>query len=103
MTNHHRDPDEAFYGWNDVWLDPEFPNWSITSELERITVSAAPDPGRPRPVRNAWPSSTRSSNAQPEPTQRIHLDCQHSPPTELPEETAEAIKTWLSSLSPAGT
>ena len=27
---HHRDPDAAFFGWNDVWLDPAFPDWSIT-------------------------------------------------------------------------
>ena len=37
MARHHRDPDAAFFGWNDVWLDPEFPNWSITDEVERIS------------------------------------------------------------------
>ena len=25
MARHHRDPDAAFYGWNDVWLAPALP------------------------------------------------------------------------------
>ncbi len=30
------DPDSAFWGWNDIWLDPEFRRWNIEPELERI-------------------------------------------------------------------
>src|SRR5947209_12961909 len=36
MARHHRDPDAAFYGWNDVWLDPEFRRWDITDSVARI-------------------------------------------------------------------
>jgi pimeloyl-ACP methyl ester carboxylesterase len=34
----HRDPDNAFHGWNGVWLDPEFRKWDITAELAAIRV-----------------------------------------------------------------
>jgi pimeloyl-ACP methyl ester carboxylesterase len=34
----HRDPDNAFRGWNGVWLDPEFRMWDITAELAAIRV-----------------------------------------------------------------
>ena len=36
MARHHRDPDAAFYGWNDVWLDPAFPDWTIEDVLPDI-------------------------------------------------------------------
>ena len=33
------------------------------------------------------------------PVRRLHLDCQHSPPTELPEETAQAIAGFVDGLT----
>jgi pimeloyl-ACP methyl ester carboxylesterase len=32
----HRDPDNAFRGWNGAWLDPAFRKWDITAELAAI-------------------------------------------------------------------
>ena len=37
------------------------------------------------------------------PVTRIHLDCQHSPATELPDRTAEAVASFTSALPPSGT
>jgi pimeloyl-ACP methyl ester carboxylesterase len=37
----HRDVDNAFYGWNDAWLDPEFRNWDISEYLAYIRVPIA--------------------------------------------------------------
>lgn len=36
MARHHADPDSAFWGWNDIWLDPAFRNWRIDTELSAI-------------------------------------------------------------------
>lgn len=36
LARHHDDPDSAFWGWNDIWLAPEFRNWSIEAEVARI-------------------------------------------------------------------
>src|SRR4051795_4175405 len=40
MARHHDDPDAAFYGWCDVWLDPEFRAWSIDSDASGLTAPA---------------------------------------------------------------
>jgi pimeloyl-ACP methyl ester carboxylesterase len=32
----HDDPDGAFFGWNDGWLNPAFRRWNIEAELPRI-------------------------------------------------------------------
>lgn len=36
LARHHDDPDSAFWGWNDIWLDPPFRLWSIEDELSAI-------------------------------------------------------------------
>jgi pimeloyl-ACP methyl ester carboxylesterase len=38
LARHHDDPDSAFWGWNEVWLDPAFRGWSIEAELQHIKV-----------------------------------------------------------------
>jgi pimeloyl-ACP methyl ester carboxylesterase len=37
LARHHDDVDGAFRGWNEVWLTPEFRDWSIEEYLPRIT------------------------------------------------------------------
>jgi pimeloyl-ACP methyl ester carboxylesterase len=36
LARYHADPDSAFWGWNEVWLDPQFRRWSIEDLLARI-------------------------------------------------------------------
>jgi pimeloyl-ACP methyl ester carboxylesterase len=36
LARYHDDPDSAFYGWNDIWLDPAFREWNIGDCLPRI-------------------------------------------------------------------
>ncbi len=38
LGRYHADVDSAFWGWNDVWLDPAFRHWDIRAELARISV-----------------------------------------------------------------
>ena len=36
LARHHDDPDSAFWGWNDIWLHPDFRAWSIADEIGHI-------------------------------------------------------------------
>ena len=36
LARYHDDPDSAFWGWNRIWLDPPFRDWSIEREIETI-------------------------------------------------------------------
>ena len=36
LARYHADPDSAFHGWNDVWLNPAFRSWNIEAELATI-------------------------------------------------------------------
>lgn len=41
LSRWHKDVDNAFYGWNDAWLDPRFRNWDISEYLAYIRVPVA--------------------------------------------------------------
>jgi pimeloyl-ACP methyl ester carboxylesterase len=36
LSKYHDDVDSAFWGWNDIWLDPPFRSWSIENEIASI-------------------------------------------------------------------
>jgi pimeloyl-ACP methyl ester carboxylesterase len=38
LARWHRDVDNAFYGWNDAWLDAKFRDWDISEYLAYIRV-----------------------------------------------------------------
>src|ERR1700686_2160610 len=37
LGRHHRDAARTFWGWNDIWLHPDFRRWNIEEYLPRIT------------------------------------------------------------------
>jgi pimeloyl-ACP methyl ester carboxylesterase len=37
LGRHHRDAARTFWGWNDIWLHPDFRGWNIEEYLLRIT------------------------------------------------------------------
>jgi pimeloyl-ACP methyl ester carboxylesterase len=41
LARWHKDVDNAFYGWNDAWLDPQFRHWDISEYLAYIRVPVA--------------------------------------------------------------
>ena len=98
MARHHRDPDAAFFGWNDVWLDPAFPEWNILDELTRITCPLLLIQGEHDQYGTMAQLDAIEQRAGG-PVRRVHLDCQHSPPTERPGETLEAITEFVAGLT----
>jgi pimeloyl-ACP methyl ester carboxylesterase len=37
LARYHDDPEGAFRGWNDVWLDPRFRDWNIEAYADAVT------------------------------------------------------------------
>jgi len=37
LARYHADPDSAFWGWNDVWLDPAFRHWNLEQDIAGIS------------------------------------------------------------------
>jgi pimeloyl-ACP methyl ester carboxylesterase len=36
LARYHDDPDSAFWGWNRIWLDPAFRDWSIAADIAAV-------------------------------------------------------------------
>lgn len=36
LARHHADADRTFYGWNDIWLHPDFRAWNIEDAVAQI-------------------------------------------------------------------
>ena len=77
-----------------MWLDPAFPSWEITSELSRITCPLLLIQGE-RDQYGTMAQLDAIEERARGPISRVQLDCQHSPPTELPDETAAAIAEFV--------
>jgi len=95
MARHHKDPDAAFYGWNDVWLDPHFPEWDIRRDIQTIDCPLLLIQGMRDQYGTLKQLDAIENAAAHAPVQRVVLDCQHSPPTEAPTETLDAIVAFL--------
>ena len=52
LARYHADVDSAFWGWNRIWLHPDFRAWNIEEFLPRITCPVLGDPGRGRRIRH---------------------------------------------------
>jgi pimeloyl-ACP methyl ester carboxylesterase len=37
LARYHDDVDSAFWGWNDIWLNPAFRHWNLTQAIKTIT------------------------------------------------------------------
>jgi pimeloyl-ACP methyl ester carboxylesterase len=38
LARYHENVDRTFYGWNEIWLDPEFRSWNIEQAVRKINV-----------------------------------------------------------------
>jgi pimeloyl-ACP methyl ester carboxylesterase len=36
LARYHADPDAAFWGWCNIWLDPRFRDWNIENEVKQV-------------------------------------------------------------------
>ncbi len=94
LARHHADPDSAFWGWNRIWLDPRFRDWSIEREIEAITcpllaVQGLYDEyGSLEQIRGI---ARRVAHAQ-----LLELaDCGHSPHRDQPQALIQACVEFL--------
>lgn len=96
LARHHDDPDSAFRGWNDIWLDPAFRSWSIVDLLPRIRVPVLAIQGED----DAYGTMRQIEGiAEHAPDVRLLKlpRCGHSPHRDAPEAVIEAVTAFLRS------
>jgi pimeloyl-ACP methyl ester carboxylesterase len=98
LARHHRDASRTFWGWNDIWLHPEFRNWNIEEYLPRITCPALVIQGLEDQYGTmAQVEAIRKQSAGP--VQVLALeDCRHSPQRDQPEKVLEAVGKFVAAV-----
>jgi pimeloyl-ACP methyl ester carboxylesterase len=95
LARHHRDAERTFWGWNDIWLHPEFRSWNIEEYLPRITCPILAIQGLNDQYGTiAQVEAIRRQSGGP--VELLALaECKHSPQRDQPEATLEAIAKFV--------
>jgi pimeloyl-ACP methyl ester carboxylesterase len=100
LARYHNDVDSAFSGWNNIWLAPEFREWSIEQELRSITCPVLAIQG----VNDEYGTLAQIRDIQKHVphTELLELEnCAHSPHRDQPQALTQACVNFIQAhLSP---
>jgi pimeloyl-ACP methyl ester carboxylesterase len=94
MARYHDDPDAAFWGWCDVWLDPAFLDWNLEEEAAKVHAPTLLIQGAEDPYGTLAQLDRIQARARGR-VQRLVLSGGHSPHLEHGPEVAQAVTTFL--------
>lgn len=97
MARHHDDPEAAFRGWCDVWLDPAFRTWSLEADLARVTAPALLVQGSDDPY-GSLEQLDRIEARVRGPVERLVVPGGHSPHLEQPDAVVAAVTDFAAGL-----
>ena len=98
MKYHGSNTHCAFWGWNGVWLDPDFMNWNIEEYLPGIRVPMLVIQGADDEYGTRAQVDAISRQAGADAEVKILPDCGHSPHKDQTEKTFEAMKAFISKI-----
>jgi pimeloyl-ACP methyl ester carboxylesterase len=98
MARHHDDPDAAFRGWCDVWLDPAFRAWTLEADAERVAVPTLLIQGAEDPY-GTLDQIDRIEARVRGPVRRLVVPGGHSPHLEAPEMVLAALAEFTADLA----
>jgi pimeloyl-ACP methyl ester carboxylesterase len=98
LARHHGDADSAFWGWNDIWLAPEFRSWNIEQYLPRIACPVLAIQGEDDEYGTI--EQMRRIGAEVRDAKLVVLrDCGHSAHRDQPDAVIDAIAGFVERLS----
>lgn len=94
LSRYHADVDSAFYGWNDIWLNPAFREWNIADELAAIKQPLVAVQGHDDNYGTMAQIDTIGERVPH--AQLVKLDASgHSPHRDAPDALNEAIAAFI--------
>ncbi|MDZ7653268.1 MAG: alpha/beta hydrolase [Burkholderiaceae bacterium] len=95
----HADAASAFFGWNDIWLEPTFAHWNIEREIEAVTCPVLAIQGE-QDQYGTMDQLDRIARAVSGPCRLLKLDrCGHAPHRDQPEAVIDAIAQLYGELA----
>jgi len=94
LAHYHQDVDSAFWGWNDIWLDPHFLSWNIEEYLPKTECRVLAIQG----VGDEYGTQEqidRIVRLTPRAEARILSHCGHSPHRDQPDAVLAAVRKFV--------
>jgi pimeloyl-ACP methyl ester carboxylesterase len=102
LSRYHSYVDAAFWGWNDVWLEPAFASFNLRDELAKIRVPTLVMRGDDDRYGTHHQVAMAKDICRCPLQTLIIPDCGHVPHREKPEPTLDAIASFYQSVAPSG-
>jgi len=97
LARHHADVDGVFWGWNRVWLSPEFRAWNIEEYLPRIQCPVLAIQGEDDEYGTM--EQMRRIDAKVGDVRLLELpNCRHSAHKDQPDAVIDAIARFVASV-----
>ncbi|MGR3564579.1 MAG: alpha/beta fold hydrolase [Heliomarina sp.] len=98
MAKYHKNPEIAFKGWNDVWLDPKFESWNVAEVIDYLRIPTLAIQGRDDQY-GTLAQIEEIENRAYSPVDTVVLDgCQHAPHLEQTEAVLAAVSEFATRL-----
>jgi pimeloyl-ACP methyl ester carboxylesterase len=100
LARYHDDPDHAFWGWNDIWLDPAFRSWTIEEYLPGVRSPVLAIQGA-NDEYGTLAQLDAIEHGVSGPFERLVLArCKHSPHRDQPALALEAMAGFIERVTP---
>jgi pimeloyl-ACP methyl ester carboxylesterase len=100
LARYHADARKTFYGWNDIWLHPDFRQWNIEGYLPRIRCPVMAIQG----VNDEYGTMAQVESIAARvagPCELVKIEaCGHSPQRDQHDLTLNAIARFVAQIAP---
>ncbi|MBR0568944.1 alpha/beta hydrolase [Azoarcus sp. L1K30] len=94
LGKYHDNVDAVFWGWNDIWLHPEFRAWNIEAYLPRIQCPVMAIQGEDDEYGTMDQIERIARGAADVELVKL-ADCRHSPHKDQPQAVIEAVTAFI--------
>lgn len=98
LARHHRDAASTFWGWNNIWLHPDFRNWNIEEYLPRIECPVLVIQGVDDEYGTIKQVEAIAIRCRAPVRTLLLRDCRHSPQRDQPEATLDGIRKFVEQI-----
>jgi len=100
LARHHADAAKTFYGWNDIWLHPDFRAWNIEALLPAIACPVLAIQGLDDEYGTLAQLAALERHVRGKVTLATLPECRHSPHRDQAGATLEAMVDFIRDVVP---
>lgn len=98
MARYHRDPDNAFRGWNDSWLHPDFRTWNVADVIDFLRIPVLAIQGEADQYGTLAQIAELLERSYAPVETAVLADCRHAPHHDQPEQVLASVAGFTARL-----